>query len=90
MLKLFVLFFSKLRLDVEELEKLEKLASRSRVKDFLLLQRKKVQTEIVNLESQENAAKHSPAVSSAAAKTTKGPAQTYTVKLSNYGELVLC
>ncbi|CAG0882861.1 unnamed protein product [Cyprideis torosa] len=70
-----------LRDDVAELESLEKIATRPRIRDFLQIQRKKLETEIISLKT-EPIQISSPA---AAAAVTPAGSQTYTVKISNYG-----
>ena len=69
--------------DIEELEKLEGEATRSRVKDLLKLEIRRLQTELAKREDK----KESDSVEKAGAKTASATrTQVYKELIKNYGE----
>ena len=69
--------------DIEELEKLESEATRSRVKDLLKLEIRRLQTELAKREDK----KESDSAEKAAAKTASATrTQVYKELIKNYGE----
>lgn len=80
--------------DIEELETLEKQATRKKVKDILTLEVHKLRTEVSNARAREEQLKQKQqqesSTSTEGATPAEGPrpaaSHRYTVELSTYGE----
>ncbi|XP_019875141.1 calcyclin-binding protein [Aethina tumida] len=70
---------TELKLDVAELETLEKQSTRQKIKDILSIEKRKLISEIVKLEEENNLPDNVPVKSTQAASTKR-----YQVKINNY------